>query len=278
MRFSRLNLNTRLLVLVGLMMAQLILLAGWMWLGSQAGSAGATGLAESRQALTPPIPFSPYGRVTIGGDPVAGGTLISGWCDGVQYAQGPTEIFDGEAWYSLDLPGDDPETGGKQGCYVGETVIFKIGEIEAVPTATWAAGQAPEITLSDPLPAVKVEKYTLGQDADVAPGVSVEVSSTVTWTYVISNVGNVALSDLSLMDDNGTQGDADDDFLVCQVASLPLGDSKTCTWSDLAREGPYANTATVTAHYKGQMVSDSDPSHYYTKGSDSYLYLPLIIK
>ncbi|MDW7681054.1 MAG: FlgD immunoglobulin-like domain containing protein [bacterium] len=103
-----------------------------------------------------------------------------------------------------------------------------------------------------------IEKATNGQDADLAPGPQVVVGSTVTWTYVVGNVGNVPLTDIEVVDNLvGTIG---------TIASLAPGADSTLTTTGLAVLGQYENTATATATYDGQQLSDSDPSHYYGEG------------
>lgn len=53
----------------------------------------------------------------------------------------------------------------------------------------------------------------------------------VTYTYVVKNAGNVALTNLTVTDDNATPAYAGDDFTVCTIASLAAGASQTCTAS-----------------------------------------------
>src|SRR5262249_41497081 len=50
-------------------------------------------------------------------------------------------------------------------------------------------------------PAIKIVKYVNGNDANSAPGVAVMVGSTLTFTYVVTNTGNVPLSNVSVTDD-----------------------------------------------------------------------------
>ena len=61
-------------------------------------------------------------------------------------------------------------------------------------------------------PAISISKLTNGTNNDAAPGVFVPVGSTVTFTYVVTNPGNVPLSGVTVRDDNGTPGNAADDF------------------------------------------------------------------
>lgn len=112
-------------------------------------------------------------------------------------------------------------------------------------------------------PDVRIEKSTEGRDADEPPGPMVDAGVPVSWTYEVTNVGNVPLSDIRVTDDNGTPADPADDVLVCSGLSLETGLSATCTDSALARPGQYSNTAEVTVTYEGTTFSDTDTSHYY---------------
>ena len=128
------------------------------------------------------------------------------------------------------------------------------------------------------LPGITLEKYTNGEDADLPPGPSIQVGEEVVWTYVVENSGGVNLTDVTVVDDNGTPGDTGDDY-ECPIGELASGmvDDSTCTQVGVAEEGEYGNIAQVTGTYDGGEVSDEDPSHY-TGGADYYIYLPLTIK
>ena len=55
-------------------------------------------------------------------------------------------------------------------------------------------------------------KFVNGQDADSPTGPHVAAGSTVTFTYVVTNTGNVPVSDVVVSDDNGTPANPADDF------------------------------------------------------------------
>ena len=113
-------------------------------------------------------------------------------------------------------------------------------------------------------PSISIDKKTNGQDADNPPGPTILVGNPVDWTYNVTNDGNVALSEITVTDDNGTPSNPADDITVCNLTNLEAGASQTCNLSDTAQEGQYANVATVTSTPpQGPQVSDSDPSHYY---------------
>ena len=117
---------------------------------------------------------------------------------------------------------------------------------------------------------IQLEKSTNGQDADLPPGPSLFVGQTATWTYVASNTGNVALSNVSVRDDNGTPADAADDFSptfaggdINSNSLLDLTERWTYTASRGVTEGAYRNEAVVTAQGPRQeLVTDTDPSNF----------------
>jgi protocatechuate 3,4-dioxygenase beta subunit len=109
-------------------------------------------------------------------------------------------------------------------------------------------------------PTIDVEKATNGDDADFPTGPYITIGGTVTWTYVVTNTGNVPLTDVVVSDNKeGT---------ICTIATLDVGASATCTKTGTAMAGQYANLATATGWYMGMQVSDTDPSHYYGKPSN----------
>ncbi|MDG6243684.1 MAG: hypothetical protein QCH31_04730, partial [Methanolobus sp.] len=110
-------------------------------------------------------------------------------------------------------------------------------------------------------PSIDIEKATNGEDADSAPGPSLGIGDAVTWTYVVTNTGNVNLSNIIVTDDKLGEianivdnGDGDDILSVGEVWTYQATGSATC--------GQYANLGTVTGDYGSTTVNDSDPSHY----------------
>ena len=105
-------------------------------------------------------------------------------------------------------------------------------------------------------PAIDIEKATNGYDADEPTGPTVAVGSAVEWTYVVSNTGDVALSDILVEDDQGV-------VVTCPIDVLAPGESMTCVASGEAMAGQYENIARVTGTAAdGTVVSDADASHY----------------
>ncbi|MDX1613196.1 MAG: hypothetical protein R3300_02735, partial [Candidatus Promineifilaceae bacterium] len=139
-------------------------------------------------------------------------------------------------------------------------------ELTANETVTWVEGGSNtslDLTAESPQPAVSVEKYTNGQDADAPPGLYLNVDEAITWTYIVSNTGNVDLDNIVVTDDNGTSGDTGDDFTVCSFASLTPSETQQCSAGGTAVAGQQGNVATATAVFATDTVSDTDPSYYY---------------
>ena len=97
-------------------------------------------------------------------------------------------------------------------------------------------------------PAITLDKQVNNQDEPTAPGLFIPVGQPVTFTYIVTNTGNVTLDPVTV----------DDDILgpvTCPETSLAPGTSETCTApGGNATAGPHQNTATVT----GQGVDDND--------------------
>ena len=92
----------------------------------------------------PPDPYRVFGLARINDEFVEAGTVVSAWCGEVKFIESETSMDgQGQAWYTLDVPGDDPFTAEKEGCGSGETIQFVIGDFEAVQTVDWGTGTSP---------------------------------------------------------------------------------------------------------------------------------------
>jgi hypothetical protein len=109
---------------------------------------------------------------------------------------------------------------------------------------------------------VSIKKSTNGEDANDAPGPIVIVGSPVAWTYEVRNTGTMALTGIVVVDDRAVT-------VTCPQATLPVGQSMTCTGSGVATLGQYSNVGTVRANWTGGQVSDSDASHYLGVNPDT---------
>ena len=118
---------------------------------------------------------------------------------------------------------------------------FKLSKLET------ACGSGPRVT---------IVKKTNGTDNDAAPGPTVAVGSTVTWTYLVTNTGNVTLNPVTVTDDKVGA-------ITCPQTSLASGASMTCTKTGTAVAGQYTNIGTVTGTPPtGSNVTASNPDNY----------------
>jgi len=181
-------------------------------------------------------------------------------------------------WSPTYIGGDD----GDGVLEITETWIYQAlgtaaaGQYANTGTATGNSGGFP-VSDTDPDhyfgsgPCIHIEKSTNGQDADTPTGPVITVGGAVLWEYVVTNCGNVPLSNVVVTDDNGTPGNLADDWSPTYI----IGDTGNFGVLDLteiwiyqalgtAAAGQYANNSTATGTPPvGSNVSDDDPSHYF---------------
>ena len=123
-------------------------------------------------------------------------------------------------------------------------------------------------------PAIDIEKFVNGEDADLATGPVLPVNDPVTFTYIVTNSGNIALGSVVVVDDNGTPSNTGDDFNPIFTGGdansnglLDLGETWTYTATAAVIAGQYTNTGRVTGGVAatGQLASDSDAANYFGK-------------
>jgi dienelactone hydrolase len=113
-------------------------------------------------------------------------------------------------------------------------------------------------------------------DVRVTPNqMMIRPGQTVTYTYQLTNTGDVTLTAVTLVDDNGTPGDGSDDHTICENVSLAVG--ATASYRRSATLNQYT---TITATVTGQ-----DPLGYYVTKSaaatvsvDMRVYLPIVAR
>ena len=156
-------------------------------------------------------------------------------------------ILPGGRLFSLMNTGTDDALDSDADPTTGMTVCITLAPGENTPTV--------DAGMYSVNPAIEIEKATNGEDADMEPGPSLSGGSSVEWTYVVENTGNVVLNNIAVTDN--MIGD------ICTIYSLKPGESYTCTATGIVEPGQYANLGTVTGEYDDMTVSDTDPSHYY---------------
>jgi len=124
--------------------------------------------------------------------------------------------------------------------------------------------------LSAPAPAVSISTRANGQDANSPTGPIVAAGSSVSLTYIVTNTGNVPLSGITVTDDNGTPGNAADDFNATYISGdtnannqIDVGETWTFSATRTAAAGQVTRTGKVTATGNAQSVTSSDPANYF---------------
>jgi hypothetical protein len=142
-------------------------------------------------------------------------------------------------------------------------LVKRIGWVTAVGVATAAALFLFPVAAAGQSPAIRIVKFTNGQDANSKPGPTVPVGSTVTWTYVVTNTGDVPLGNVVVTDNKegavtSFTGDTNGNGL------LDLTETWVYTLTGIATAGQYKNTAKATGTLPiGQTATATDLSHYF---------------
>ena len=114
-------------------------------------------------------------------------------------------------------------------------------------------------------PGINIDKTTNGGD-----GLYIEVGESVTWKYVVTNSGNVALSNITVTDSvlgvipgptEKNDGNSDD--------LLETGEEWVyyANGTAVPAENPYTNTGTASGSWYCSTVNDTDDSSYHNEGT-----------
>lgn len=111
-------------------------------------------------------------------------------------------------------------------------------------------------TADNNIPAVQNPEITIVKTTNGADGLFIPADADITWTYAVTNTGNVTLKNVVVTDsDLGAVG---------TVATLVPNARETMTMAGTAVVGLYENTGTVSASPPaGSKVTDSDDSSYF---------------
>jgi hypothetical protein len=238
-------------------------------LGSDPGPYGFTDIETWNRSYTPPFPTDLTGEVdgfNGSGITIDGGAFIGrkgGLCDDTFQTwevRSRMDEDDGFIVYGAHIaaPGDAIATGGTVPPGQGASQVS--GNFQAAVDSSGSGAKTVPFKVegANPAsPAIGIEKATNGVDADTPTGPSIPVGDPVTWTYAVTNTGNVTLTGITVSDDQGVT-------VTCPQTTLDPGDSMTCTASGTATAGQYANTGTATGFSDPTetQVTDTDPSHY----------------
>ena len=171
-------------------------------------------------------------------------------------------VTDDDPAVTVSCPSDLLAPGDSMECAATGTAVA--GQYQNIGTVTATAADSTLLSASDLShyeaidPVVVIEKSTNGEDADSAPGPTVDVGGTVMWTYDVTNAGDVAVTDIVVVDDDSAV------TVSCPETTLAAGASMTCTASGVAIDGQYSNVGTVTGTVAdGGTVTASDSSNYF---------------
>ncbi len=162
---------------------------------------------------------------------------------------------------AVSCPADSLAPGASMTCTGSGTAVTgqyaNLGQVTAeLPDSTRVEASDPSHYFGENA-AIDLEKFTNGENADAAPGPVIPAGDAVSWTYLVTNIGDVGLVEIAVSDDQGVA-------VSCPGTTLGVGEQMTCTGSGIAQSGQYANLGSVGALSEGDIpVADSDPSHYF---------------
>jgi hypothetical protein len=148
---------------------------------------------------------------------------------------------------------------GAGGAQNGSNIQFSVAENCTPTTLQFNGGThllTAQTTNNAPQPGIAIETRVNGEDADAAPGPDLTAGAAISWTYGITNTGEVALTGVSVANDQGL-------VVTCPKAALQAGEFMTCAASGSAQAGGHSHLGSVTGNPPtGSPVTASDPAHY----------------
>ncbi len=194
---------------------------------------------------SPPATFGDgFGRVTI----VGGGTQAQ-----LDLAPNPPEY----TWTTYSASLTAAVWGVPQATW--QSILLNVTQIRIIQESVvgWETMGFDNFRIVEPEQGIDIEKSTNGEDADKGKGPKIPVGDPVTWTYVVTNTGDVLLTDVQVTDDKLGSIES------CPTSTLDPGVSMTCEATGIAESGKYKNTGKVVGKAPdGTEVSDKDSSHY----------------
>ncbi len=96
----------------------------------------------------PPRPASFYGTVRVNGEFAPSFVTVEARIQGITYASRQVQVVGSEVVYAIDVPGDVPETPGKEGGTSGEIIYFWVSGLQCAQTQTWEEGKRARLDLT----------------------------------------------------------------------------------------------------------------------------------
>jgi uncharacterized repeat protein (TIGR01451 family) len=182
---------------------------------------------------------------------------------------------------SIACPQNTLDVNESMTCEVSTTVLegnyVNTGTASGTPVDADGQVLGAPVTDSDPshhrgvLPleaGINLEKDTNGEDADEPTGPRLVVGELATFTYVVTNTGNIELTDVIVTDDDADVIGQAPGF-VCRIDLIGVGEAESCTATRVVTEGQYVNIGSVSAQpvdpqgeNVGGRITDEDPSHH----------------
>jgi uncharacterized repeat protein (TIGR01451 family) len=167
---------------------------------------------------------------------------------------GDDKLEKGETWIYFAtgpaISGDYSNTGTATGRYDGSTY-------KDTDDSSYFGGA----------PGISILKYTNGQHFTESPGLSIAVGAPVTWTYTVTNKGNVPLSTVTVTDN-----------VAGVTPAYVSGDTNTNNKLDLTETWIFTASGTAVAgqyHNTGTVVGTSPTCVSVTASDDSWYDPPL---
>ena len=98
---------------------------------------------------------------------------------------------------------------------------------------------------------------------------SLSAPATVTYSYLVTNTGNVTITGLSLVDDN------DNDDMVCVATTIPVGGSTTCSATHTFTQAELDANGSPTAD-SGFLTNNVTASSNETPDASDDLSIPIV--
>ena len=153
---------------------------------------------------------------------------------------------------TVGCPGTTLAAAASMTCTAGGTALA--GQYSNLGTVTASPPSGPAVNDSDPShyfgvdASIDIEKATNGEDADSPTGPLIAVGDTATWTYLVSNTGNVDLTNVNVGDSEaGVTPVRQADQVGNNDNILDVGEIWVYEASAAAVAGQYMNTGSVTA-------------------------------